>query len=56
MIANCRLYSICLSQYMLLEIGFANFEWLEPRKRKKKLTMTTRNYNKNQSLTGAWES
>ena len=38
---------------MLLEIGFANFEWLEPRKRKKKLTMTTRNYNKNQSLTGA---
>ena len=38
---------------MLLEIGFANFEWLESRKRKKKLTMTTRNYNKNQSLTGA---
>ena len=53
MIANCELYNICLSQYMLLEIGFANFELLEPRKRKKNLTMTTRNYNKNQSLTGA---
>ena len=39
---------------MLLEIGFANFEWLEHRKRKKKkITTTTRNYNKNQSLTGA---